>query len=412
MQFTPQQLAGAGRYSSKTKIGNWCEDQSLEAAKLQNYLARKRDGRLLATQAKVRFDVQMQQVPLTYSADGLLRFGDSIQLRSQGAGAGSALCCNIFDRVVLDGEIYSTSVSPAGQASARTACARSTFVIERWPDADPDSYSPDGVLRYGDPFLIACNPALRVDEDTGMLKPLLHLRSSRVSTVDYARMSNHQLVAMVGGTIDYGMVWEIKRVANRKYQPKGQPIRAGDSCVVLHRATGTPLACDTSYTLASEFGTEYEVAGHKYLSYGKTLNLILEQDGVCTGDVGQRAELNPNMWQISTAREPQKVSSGGASAQSLVTMTPEILVDGIRAHLAKTDGGVDAIVAAFDSIDDRGNGIINRQEFAWALRDHGISLGEIQSRMLLDYFDTNGDGAITVTEFVAALRKGDADDKN
>ncbi len=409
MQFTPQQLAGAGRYSSKTKIGNWCEDQSLEAAKLQNYLARKRDGQLLATQAKVRSDVQMQRVPLTYTADGLLRFGDTIQLRSQGAGAGSALCCNIFDRVVLDGEVYGTSVSPAGQASSSAACARSTFVLERWPGADPGTYSPDGVLRYGDPFLIACNPALRVDDNTGMLKPLLHLRSSRVSTVDYARMSNHQLVAMVGGKIDYSMVWEVSRVANRKYQPKGRPVRAGDACVFLHRATGTPLACDTNYTLAGEFGTEFEVAGHKYLSYGKTLNLILEQDGVCTGDVGQRAELNPNVWQISTASEPQ--AADAAEARTFVTMTPEILLDAVRAHLAKSAGGINALVAAFDAIDDRGNGIINRQEFAWALRDHGVSLDEVQSRMLLDYFDRNGDGAITVAEFVASLQTGDGSDK-
>ena len=47
MQFTPQQLAGAGRYSQKTKIGNWCEDQSLTNAKLQDYLQRKAAGNLL-----------------------------------------------------------------------------------------------------------------------------------------------------------------------------------------------------------------------------------------------------------------------------------------------------------------------------------------------------------------------------
>lgn len=30
MQFTPQQLAGAGRYHHKTRIGNWNEDAALE----------------------------------------------------------------------------------------------------------------------------------------------------------------------------------------------------------------------------------------------------------------------------------------------------------------------------------------------------------------------------------------------
>ena len=33
MQFTPQQLAGAQRYGSKTRIGNWFEDLCIEDAK-------------------------------------------------------------------------------------------------------------------------------------------------------------------------------------------------------------------------------------------------------------------------------------------------------------------------------------------------------------------------------------------
>jgi hypothetical protein len=41
MQFTPQQLAGAGRYQHKTRIGNWNEDAALEEVRcgidLQRY---------------------------------------------------------------------------------------------------------------------------------------------------------------------------------------------------------------------------------------------------------------------------------------------------------------------------------------------------------------------------------------
>ena len=39
MQFTPQQLAGAGRYSHKTRIGNWCEDLAIEEVKLNDFMA-------------------------------------------------------------------------------------------------------------------------------------------------------------------------------------------------------------------------------------------------------------------------------------------------------------------------------------------------------------------------------------
>ena len=33
MQFTPQQITGAQRYSSKTRVGNWFEELCLEDAK-------------------------------------------------------------------------------------------------------------------------------------------------------------------------------------------------------------------------------------------------------------------------------------------------------------------------------------------------------------------------------------------
>ena len=90
MQFTPQQLAGAGRFSQKTKIGNWCEDQSLTNAKLQDYLVRKAQGNLLTMEAKVRKDQLQRIVPLTHTSDGCLRFGDAVQLRSKRMGSTSA----------------------------------------------------------------------------------------------------------------------------------------------------------------------------------------------------------------------------------------------------------------------------------------------------------------------------------
>jgi hypothetical protein len=398
MQFTPQQLAGAGRYSQKTKIGNWCEDQSLTNAKLQDYLQRKAAGNLLTMESKIRRNSLEMLVPLTHTKDGCIHFGDAIQLRSQRIGTNSALCSNIYDPVVLDGEVFGTSVAPPGSMVGSNPTARSTHIIEKWDGYD--KYSDDGILRYGDPFLIACHPSLRVDNKTGLLKPLLHLRSSRVSNVDYAKMSNHQLVAMVGSSkIDYNMVWEASRVANRKYQPKGSPILANDPIVLLHRATGSPLACNPSYSLQSEFGEEYEVSCHKYSTFGKTLNLVLEQEGQCTGDVGQRSEQTANVWYIDTATEPNNANDTSWG----IPMSPAILINAIREILNKNNN-VETLIGSFNVIDKRGNGVIDRQEFIWVLRDFGITLNEIESNIILNYFDINNDGAIPINEFAKAIQ--------
>ena len=41
MQFTPQQLAGAQRYGSNTRIGNWLEDCKLKETKIAEFCEAK-----------------------------------------------------------------------------------------------------------------------------------------------------------------------------------------------------------------------------------------------------------------------------------------------------------------------------------------------------------------------------------
>ena len=83
MQFTPQQLAGGGRYSFKTKIGNWSEEKALEEIMLQDFLARKGQGSLLSLKERKRDLLAMAKVPHTFSADGILKFGDTVMLKPQ-----------------------------------------------------------------------------------------------------------------------------------------------------------------------------------------------------------------------------------------------------------------------------------------------------------------------------------------
>ena len=46
LNYTKQQLQGAGRYSPNVRIGNWSEELSLEETKLKNFLLQQQQGSL------------------------------------------------------------------------------------------------------------------------------------------------------------------------------------------------------------------------------------------------------------------------------------------------------------------------------------------------------------------------------
>jgi len=119
MQFTPQQLAGGGRYSFKTKIGNWSEEKALEEIMLQDFLARKQSGTLLSLKERKRDLLVLTKVPHTFSADGILKFGDTIMLKNQNTDA--CLANNIFDKTQPVGETYSVSAAPTSSTSGADA---------------------------------------------------------------------------------------------------------------------------------------------------------------------------------------------------------------------------------------------------------------------------------------------------
>ena len=224
MQFTPQQLAGGGRYSSKTKIGNWSEDLSLQEVRLAEYLKRKNAGKLLAAQDRKEEILFTSRVPHSFAEDGAIRFGDTIMMRNNLTNA--CLSSNLDTKVHASGqamEAYSvTAGRPTTDGGGVVATARTTFVVIKWPGHQ--GYLEDGRLRVGEPFLLAANPQLRVDELTGYLRPPVCLMSEIVDTMRYAAMSNHQRVTLQGGKVKYSMCWTVSPVSDRKYHSIGQEL--------------------------------------------------------------------------------------------------------------------------------------------------------------------------------------------
>ena len=394
MQFTPQQLAGGGRYSFRTKIGNWSEEKALEEIMLQDFLARKGKGSLLSLKERKRDLLVLAKVPHTFSADGILKFGDTIMLKNLNTNA--YLANNIFDRTQPIGETYSVTAAPEASKSGAGPTARSTFVIVKWPKYN----YPDEVLRYGQPFLLACNPSLRVDEGTGLLRPPVYLASRIVTTNRFAKMSNHQEVSMEGGKMHYDFTWTAQKVATRLYQPEGDPVLASDTIVITHNATRAPLAADSAYPANTDFGGEYEVACHQYLSRGKALTMIGESKGICTADVRQRGELTQNRWQFITAETPED----SVETRAFNAMTPDVVLQKIKGSI-KSRGvhGIRSLGRMFRIIDDRGNGLLDHEEFKFGLMDYGIDITDEEFNMVMSVFDANGDGVISFDEFISAI---------
>ena len=62
MQFTPQQLAGAGRYNAKTRIGNWLEDIVLEEERFKDYNTKNSRGGLTSNARTTKLAICNQPV--------------------------------------------------------------------------------------------------------------------------------------------------------------------------------------------------------------------------------------------------------------------------------------------------------------------------------------------------------------
>ena len=132
---------------------------------------------------------------------------------------------------------------------------------------------------------------------------------------------------------------------------------------------------------------------------GKTLNMIRERDGVTTGDVGQRAQLPHNRWSFVMSETPE----AAVDERMFLPMTPAGVLAVLRARL---QGATGALKQAFEGMDDRGDGILDKEEFRWGLRDFGIDLTEDEFQIVLKVFDRNGDGVVSFKEFVGELEAG------
>lgn len=269
-------------------------------------------------------------VPWTYSADGVLRSGDSILLRNKKTGG--HLAADLGVRQANIDEAYRLNTSKANSGPV----TRNVFTVERYEKAD--IFGSDNVIRFGQKVKIQANRYL--------YKKNLIVGSTPKSINVESSVSRHQEVSLHAFD-SFNTVWVIDSFdPNDRFEREGEPVKAGEPILLRHCHTQQYLASDLVVE-KNDFGIEYEVSAHSFACLNKTQNLALERNGNITTDVPTRFQQDQNVWFFETApnagcmapiEELQKFNIG------------ELLADMARFVAAKCT--IEAVKNCFAAIDE------------------------------------------------------------
>lgn len=394
MQFTPQQLVGAGRYAPSTRIGNWNEDLMLEEARMREFQLRKQQGSLLATH-KLKRDFLHQRAPRSFDTQRRVRFQQAVGVRHGASGA--LLACNVFEETpsIGSGEFVVTALLP----SSGDAMARTTFRI-----VHPGDYKQqlDGgfvlqstdtararPLVYGESFFLVSNEALLVDDRSVLLRPPLFLKSGLKTDRSMSPITYRQRV-WLGPEPDSAAIWVCTRAdlaGADKTLSEGSPVLAGDAVAIVHKMTGQALRTDAGSKQPTDFGPELEVSALAARNAGMHHHLAAEAGGLRTSDTEGRPALPENAWTFDlspsaeAARDDRPLPPLASPAAVLAVIQQCLVVESLYAFRR-------FIVALLKLDAQRGSGHLDRERVKWLLtKEYKLPLRDEQLDLALDAFD-------------------------
>ena len=183
------------------------------------------------------------------AGDGWVNLGETIVLRH--LDTNSAICSNPSP-LATNPERLSASAAPDALPTLR-----STFTVT-------SSSATEGMVRYNQEIYLQCNLP---EGGFG------YLTSERLSiSSGAARYSGKQLV-FVGkahGPPSFDAAWVVlPAVGAERLEKEGQPVPANAAVVLRHARTGLNLAVLKQHLWRHEFGVDYEVVAHSYLTAHK-----------------------------------------------------------------------------------------------------------------------------------------------
>jgi len=237
---------GYGGFSVPCRVGNWAEDEYLQALKTQEHFAKESVGMLTSQMLSSTLNSALAPVTLAPApADGALKFGDTIMLS---AAQGGVVAFDTANRVDLAQEAY--AVTRTGEANA-VACKRTAWTVT------PLAGGPkDGLLRIGMPFALSC---------TGADGRTLYLQSQRYTlhNQNYAGSGGSGSLAVVVPALSADTVWKVVVLDPSdlaQLESMNQPVPANTYVSLQHANTCSLLYTATDKFVKNKYNGEYLVS--------------------------------------------------------------------------------------------------------------------------------------------------------
>jgi Ca2+-binding EF-hand superfamily protein len=164
---------------------------------------------------------------------------------------------------------------------------------------------------------------------------------------------------------------------------EGQPVEADAPVLLKHVSSSNYLGCSSKI----EDGKKFALVCKNFTA-AKTRSCVT-----------YTAE---NEFTIVTAKK----IADSIDDRVFVDMTAGAILGKIQSRVkSRGSCGMRGLGRVFRSMDDAGDGVLDREDFLFGLGDYlGSSMADDELALVVDLFDSNGDGLISLTEFIAKIR--------
>ena len=198
---------------------------------MKDYLRKKEDDNLTTLKMSNSLNIGLQKCALSYSKDGLIKFGNKIMIHN--------ILSDVF--VACD-----TSIAVPDQSESFTVTGthssditnRAVFTIRKFED-DKSHYNDD-LVHYGQKICLEAHPKMH--------KRKLFLRAYPYTQNNFAKLSKKMEISVTAKVNDFSTVWTIEHPEiKHRFQSMGQPVEAEKDVLIKNCSLGHWLATDKSY---------------------------------------------------------------------------------------------------------------------------------------------------------------------